>query len=248
MMNLKTTALISSLVLFGVLELLFPFFQFDQSFTKRISTNIGLGCINILLTSFTTALLLNCAWDHPCSIGIMDSIQPVWLGVLLSFLVLDGYMYGWHRLMHTTSIGWRFHAVHHTERTMNVSTAYRFHAIEVLVSNLPKILLIWLCGIPAVFYLLFEAVYAVGLVFHHSNWRLPYRVDRVLSYFIVTPNYHRLHHSQDLTASRSNYASLLTLWDKLFRSRRYPIAPKSIQLGLAHTTKTDLLSLLKTSF
>jgi sterol desaturase/sphingolipid hydroxylase (fatty acid hydroxylase superfamily) len=154
-------------------------------------------------------------------------------------------MYAWHWLMHSTSVGWRFQLAHHTERAMNVSTAYRFHTVEVLVSNVPKIFLIWIFGISPVCYLLYEVVYAIELIFQHSNWDLPYKVDRLLSHFIVTPNYHRLHHSRQMDAARSNYASMFTFWDGLFNRRRYPASPRTIELGVTQETKVDMLSVLK---
>lgn len=247
-MDLKTTVLISSLFLFGVLEQLFPFFAFEQNLSKRITTNILLGLFNVAVTSVTTALLLKWVWQHPNPQGLFNGVESPWWVFGLAFVVLDFYMYWWHRVMHNTAIGWRFHHVHHTEQAMNVSTAYRFHTIEVLTSNISKIGLIWLCGIPPVCLLVYEACYSVELIFHHSNWELSYRLDRLLSYLIVTPNFHRLHHSEALRDSRSNYASFLSIWDQLFRSRRYPRQPKSIRLGLKEATKSELINMLLLPF
>ncbi len=141
-------------------------------------------------------------------------------------------MYTWHRLMHSVSWGWRFHQVHHTDASMNISTAYRFHLVEVFLSGIPKLFLIWVFGISPSHLLIYEILYAIELVFHHSNFALPLKIDKCLSDFIVTPNYHRAHHSQSWQETQSNYASFLTIWDKLFKLHYYPQYPDKIKLGL----------------
>jgi sterol desaturase/sphingolipid hydroxylase (fatty acid hydroxylase superfamily) len=151
--------------------------------------------------------------------------------------------------MHTWPLAWRFHAVHHTEQSMNVSTAYRFHAIEVVASYLPKILLILLLGIPIPALLIYELAFIFVIVFHHSNWALNYQCDRLLSYFIVTPNYHRIHHSHIVQETNSNYASLLTVWDRIFQSYQHRKDPENIKLGLSETAQeVNLINLLRLTF
>ncbi|MFM6122986.1 MAG: sterol desaturase family protein [Sphaerospermopsis kisseleviana] len=180
---------------------------------------------------------------------MLYDINSPWLHFILSFLVLDWYMYTWHRLIHSLPLGWRFHIVHHTDRWMNISTAYRFHTLEVIVSNIPKIGLIYLLGIIPNAWILYESVFSVSLVFHHSNFALPFKIDKLLSYFIVTPNYHRAHHSQLRKNLNSNYASLLTIWDIIFKSSAYPSKPEIIQLGIAEETKDfNFISLLQLPF
>jgi sterol desaturase/sphingolipid hydroxylase (fatty acid hydroxylase superfamily) len=249
-MNWKLTAILGSLFIFGFLENLFPFFHYKLGFFNRISTNFSLGLLNAIATSLTTTLLLTWVWTQTAGIGLLKvSIQqPLAVGIL-SFLLLDLYMYAWHRLMHTLSIAWRFHRVHHTERNMNISTAYRFHAVEVLCSQLPKIFLIGLLGITPQILFVYELIFTVSLVFHHSNWALPLNVDRFLTNFIVTPNYHRIHHSQIVKETNSNYASLLSIWDKLFHSFRDHSYPQAIKIGLQEVPKDlNLATLLKLPF
>ncbi len=247
-MGWKFAALLCSLCIFGVLEHLYPFFNFKQRFVHRVTTNLLFGVLNIIATSVTTTLLLVWVWHQTIWQGLFHSIQPLYLVFIPSVLILDGYMYTWHRLMHTTRWGWRFHQIHHTDWSMNISTAYRFHTVEVLLSNIPKIALIGLFGIPPIFVLIYETLYAVELVFEHSNWELNEKVDRWLSYLIVTPNYHRQHHSKLLKHSGSNYCSFLSLWDLIFQSRIYPQSPKNINLGIDKQTKNDVASLMLLPF
>jgi sterol desaturase/sphingolipid hydroxylase (fatty acid hydroxylase superfamily) len=247
-MSWKFTALLCSLFIFGFLEYLYPFFHFKQRFADRLQANLSLGVLNSFITSITTTLLLTWVWHQTQWQGLLHPIQPLCLTFALSVLLLDAYMYGWHWFVHSNEWGWRFHQVHHSDWAMNVSTAYRFHTIEVMMSHLPKILLIGVFGIPPGCVLIYETLYAVQLIFEHSNWELNSKVDRWLSYVIVTPNYHRLHHSKQPEYSGSNYCSFLSIWDLIFQTRSYLQAPKGIRLGLDKPTKNNVASLLLLPF
>jgi sterol desaturase/sphingolipid hydroxylase (fatty acid hydroxylase superfamily) len=248
-MEHKSIFIFTSVVLFGILETVFPFFQYRQRGVKIFSTNLILGLINALAVNLTMAYALKWVWKQRLWLGFFHDLNLPWLSLILSFLLLDLYMYAWHRFVHIWQLGWRFHVVHHTDRYMNISTAYRFHTIEVIISNLPKLGLIYLLGIPASYLLIYEALFAISLVFHHSNWALPLKLDKILSYVIVTPNYHRVHHSQLINVANNNYASLLTIWDLVFQSRYYLQSPETMQLGLGSEDRDfNFMSLLNLPF
>ncbi len=232
-MEFKFIALVGSLVLFGLLEHCYPFFHFSQSWSERISKNISLGVVNILVTSVTTTVLLHETCGHPTWERLFSFMPDSVLTFPVAFLMIDIYMYSWHRLVHRFTLGWHLHRVHHNDEAMNISTSYRFHTLEVVLSHLPKIFLLWATGVPLWFYMLYETLYSVELVFQHSNWHLPYKVDHLLSHFIVTPNYHRAHHSQAEEHFDLNFCSFLTIWDRLFKTRYYPKSPRSIRLGVS---------------
>lgn len=248
-MSGKLIVILGSILIFGILENLFPFFTYKQGLVNRMGANFGLGVLNAIATSLTTIWLSKWLQQQTSWLGLFHEIQPIWLVGILSILILDLYMYFWHRLMHAWPLAWRFHAVHHTEQSMNVSTAYRFHAIEVIVSYLSKVFLIWVLGIPIQALLIYELAFVSVIVFHHSNWAFSYGCDRFLSYFIVTPNYHRIHHSHIVQETNSNYASLLTIWDRIFQSFRHRDDPENIQLGLTDKPKElNLINLLSLPF
>lgn len=229
-MNWSWLILPSSLVLFGILEYKFPFYTYKLSWSNRVATNFSLAILNSLLKLLLLTSLSKWVYDH--NTGLFNSIPSPWLVGLLSILVLDSYRYGWHVMMHKLPIGWRFHRVHHTDRAMNISTAYRFHFIEAFLSYFPMFFLIWLFGINLIYVIIYESLFVIDEVFQHSNWALPLKVDRILSYLIITPNCHRVHHSQVVKETDSNYGSLLTIWDRLFGTFRYSRAPKTIKIGL----------------
>ncbi len=244
-MEPKSIVLISGIILFGLLEQIFPFFKYQQSLNKRYFTNFILALINVLTLSWIILLLLKYVWQQTEWLGFLHYLNLSWLNLILSFLFLDYYMYVWHRLMHTLPWGWRLHLVHHTDCCMNILTAYRFHTLEVFLSNLPKVFLIYLLGISPTYLLVYELVFTISVLFHHSNLNLPVKIDKILSYLIVTPNYHRSHHSDNFQSIQSNYASILALWDFIFKSRYYPQFPKQIKLGIAQKKQNlDVINLL----
>ncbi|MBD2293499.1 sterol desaturase family protein [Anabaena sphaerica FACHB-251] len=248
-MEYKSLVIFFSIALFGILETVFPFFQYRQSGLKIFSTNLILGLINALAVNLTIAWFLKWVWQQKLWLGFFHDINLPWVSLILSFLLLDLYMYAWHRFLHNWQLGWRFHLVHHTDCWINISTAYRFHTIEVIVSNFPKFLLIYIFGIQTSYLLIYESLFAISLVFHHSNLALPLKWDKFLSYVIVTPNYHRAHHSQLIQATNSNYSSLLTIWDMLFQTRYYPRFPGAIQLGLPQENRDfNFINLWKLPF
>ncbi len=239
--------ILGSLIIFGILEVLFPFFTFKQRWTSRITTNFALGIMNALIIRVALAALYTWAFTTTARPGLLPYVfSPVAAGVF-SFLILDITAYGWHILMHMLPIGWKFHRVHHCDLAMNISTAYRFHFIEVFASNLFIVFLIWLFGIDLIPFLIYKILFAFVQAFQHSNWGLNPKVDRLLRYIIVTPNHHRVHHSQIVKETDTNYGSVLTIWDRVFGTFCYVRDTQKIDLGLIEAPKplklTELLLL-----
>jgi sterol desaturase/sphingolipid hydroxylase (fatty acid hydroxylase superfamily) len=236
-MTVKLIIVITTIVSLLVLENKFPFFSFQNTLLSRITNNFGLGTINSILSSLLTIAIARVAFLNGSHQGIIATIaSPVGAGIL-SFLILDLYMYFWHRSMHILPLAWRFHRVHHTDRSMNVSTAYRFHPIEIISSSIPKLVLIWWLGISGDFVLIYELVFTVIVALHHSNLAIPGSIDKILAYLIVTPNYHRIHHSQLVTETNSNYGSVFTWWDRIFQTHHDRLDIIAIHLGVSDETR-----------
>ena len=235
--QLDIPIIFGSLIIFGILEVSFPFFRYKQNWTSRITANFLLGATNTIFVRITLAALYLWAFTTPARPGLFHIFfSPAAAGVL-SFLLLDVSAYWWHVMMHMTQIGWRFHRVHHCDLSMNISTAYRFHVLEVLASNLFIVSLIWLFGVDLLPFFAYKILFAIIQAFQHSNWALSPKVDKVVRYFIVTPNHHRVHHSQIVKETDTNYGSLLTIWDRLFGTFCYVRDTKKIDLGLVEAPK-----------
>ncbi len=231
-MTVKLVLLIATVASLLILENKLPFFRFQNSLGSRVVANFGLGAINSILASIWTMAITQFVMLPQIDRGLVAAISNPVIAGILSCLILDLYMYLWHRSMHQLPLAWRFHQLHHTDRSMNVSTAYRFHPIEIISSSIPKLLLIWSLGISSNFVFIYELVFAVVVALHHSNLAIPKSIDRLLSMVIVTPNLHRIHHSQVVTETNSNYGSVLNWWDRIFRTNNDRPDVINIQLGL----------------
>lgn len=152
------------------------------------------------------------------NLSLFGFSTPLVIGVI----ALDALIYWQHRIFHKVPILWRLHRVHHSDSTLDVTTAIRFHPIEIFLSMLIKFLAIWILGLSAVTVLIFEIILNGMAMFNHSNARVP--VDNVLRWVFVTPDMHRVHHSVYKNETNSNYGFNISLWDRIFGS--YIAQPK----------------------
>lgn len=151
-------------------------------------------------------------------IGLLHALDwPGWAEVAVAFIVLDFAIWLQHLASHKIPVLWRLHRVHHADRDVDVTTAIRFHPIEIALSMLFKIAVVYAIGAPLVAVILFEVVLNGCSIFNHANVRLG-RVDRWLRLAIVTPDMHRIHHSVDRREHDANYGFNLSVWDHLFRT------------------------------
>jgi sterol desaturase/sphingolipid hydroxylase (fatty acid hydroxylase superfamily) len=141
---------------------------------------------------------------------------PVWLEVVLAILILDFVIWAQHLITHKVPVLWRLHRVHHADRDMDVTTAIRFHPVEIALSMLLKIGVVYLLGPAALAVILFEIILNGTAMFNHANLRLPVGMDRVVRMVLVTPDMHRVHHSVHREEHDSNYGFALSIWDRMF--------------------------------
>ena len=154
-------------------------------------------------------------------------------------------------LNHNSKFLWRFHRAHHSDIEMDSTTAIRFHTGEIIMSSILKIPVFILIGINPLIVIIHEITLNILTIFHHSNINLPESIDRILRTVIVTPNMHRVHHSQVMEETNSNYTSIFSVWDRLFRTFRINNDTMSIKLGLKEFVDDkwqNLWGIIKTPF
>jgi len=134
--------------------------------------------------------------------------------------VLDAIIYFQHRLFHAVPALWRLHRMHHADLDFDVTTALRFHPVEILLSMVIKLAAVVALGAPPVAVLLFEVLLNASAMFNHANLRLPRWLDAPLRLVLVTPDMHRVHHSAIRVETDSNYGFSLACWDRLFGTYR----------------------------
>ncbi|MGP1353967.1 MAG: sterol desaturase family protein [Parasphingopyxis sp.] len=193
---------------------------------RRILRNIGLGLIALTAAPLLLTLTGRIAGGVEPLVPL-DALGPIG-ALLVQLLILDIWTYGMHRAYHEISFLWRFHAPHHLDDHLDASSAFRFHFGEILISAAARLIPALAFGIDAATLLLFEAILTANAVFHHSNIRLPERFEKALSYLIVTPSIHWMHHHKKQVDTDSNYTAILSVWDRLFGSRN----PKPRTIGM----------------
>jgi sterol desaturase/sphingolipid hydroxylase (fatty acid hydroxylase superfamily) len=216
LLTYKGVIVLGTLALLMVAERLLPVARVVGG-VKRVARNLSLAGLNAILSWAVVVPLSALAASH--ALGWRPEWWGGWTGLLLDVLILDCWIYWWHRANHEWPFLWRFHEVHHLDEFLDASSALRFHFGEVLLSSLVRAGVILLLGVPLLSVVVFETLLALSAMFHHSNLRLPPRLERALSYLIVTPSIHWVHHHAIRRDTDSNYSALLSVWDRLFRSR-----------------------------
>ncbi len=149
--------------------------------------------------------------------GLMNALDiPGWVAVVMTVLIFDLAIWAQHLVTHKVPLLWRIHRVHHADRDIDVTTAIRFHPVEIALSMLLKIGLVYLLGPPALGIILFEIILNGTAMFNHANIKLPLGLDAVLRKVLVTPDMHRVHHSDQRSEHDSNYGFALSIWDRIF--------------------------------
>ncbi len=208
-------------VVLALLEYFVPRRELKPVKAKRWFTNWTIVLIDSLLVRllFKTAAVGGALWAADNGIGLFNLVSaPYWLEFAISFAVLDFAVWLSHVASHKIPIFWRIHRMHHSDVDIDVSTAIRFHPIEIILSMIWKYAMVIALGAPAAAVLVFEIVLNGGAMFNHSNMKLPLWLDRVLRWVIVTPDMHRVHHSADRAETDSNYGFNLSFWDRIFRT------------------------------
>ena len=164
----------------------------DARSLRRLGRNLGLWALNLGLSPLVVLPLTAAA--SAAAPGWRPEGWQGWPALLLDLLVLDFLIYWWHRANHEIQLLWRFHAVHHLDRTLDVTSALRFHFGEVLLSAGFRAVVVFALAIPFSHVVVFEAMVLLAAIFHHSNLRLPARVEAGLSRLVITPGIHWVHH------------------------------------------------------
>ncbi len=188
---------------------------------RRWFTNWTIVLIDSVLVRllFKTAAVGGALWAAEDGIGLFNNVTaPYWVAFIVSFLVLDFAVWLSHLASHKVPVFWRLHRMHHSDIDFDVSTAIRFHPIEIILSMVWKYAIVLLMGAPAASVLVFEIVLNGGAMFNHSNFKLPLWLDKYLRLLIVTPDMHRVHHSIIPGETDSNYGFNLSIWDRMFRT------------------------------
>jgi sterol desaturase/sphingolipid hydroxylase (fatty acid hydroxylase superfamily) len=209
------------LVLMLGLETQLPRRRVTQSRLLRWTTNFGVTLINtVLLRLLLPAAAVKVALDQQAAesglFWLLGLPEPI--GFVVGIILLDAVIYGQHVLFHRVPMLWRVHRMHHSDLEIDATTGVRFHPIEIILSMLIKIAVVWVFGIPAIAIIIFEVLLNATALFNHSNTNIPLELDAKLRRVIVTPDMHRVHHSIEQQETDSNFGFFLSCWDNWFKT------------------------------
>lgn len=213
---------------------------------RRAGRNIGLFTINLVLGPLIVVPIT--LWAADFSLGLRPGWWSGWTGLVLDLVLLDFWIYWWHRANHVLPLLWRFHAVHHLDETLDTTSAFRFHAGEVALSALVRAVVIVAFDLPLTSVILFEALVQTSALFHHSDMKLPPRLERLLALVIITPSIHWVHHHALRADTDSNYGTFFSFWDRLFGSRSRTRRTPAMPIGVERLHDLPLPALLASPF
>ena len=216
----RSLLLVVGITLFWLLEGAVPLFRFSYRKWRHAVPNFFFTLTTILINFFLAFLLLKTSdWVAAREFGLINWIPgiPLWLYALLGVLLLDLVgAYFPHWLEHKIKPLWMIHLVHHTDHEVDTTTANRHHPFESLIRFGFTLLGVFLIGTPIALVMLYQSLSLVATQFGHANIRLPGKLDRALSWVIVSPDMHKVHHHYVLPYTDSNYGNIFSIWDRLF--------------------------------
>ncbi len=223
----------------SLLERLFPLRRQDASGPRRTARNMSIATSGAVVNGPLQGAIIGplTQWIERRQWGpLQRSGLPAWAQDALAVLWMDYTLYLWHVLTHRVPALWRFHAVHHADRDLDASTALRFHFGELALSVPYRAVQVSLVGVGPRAFALWQNLLLLSILFHHSNLRLPRSIERVLTWVLVTPRLHGIHHSQEQAVRDSNWSSGLSLWDRLHGTFRDDVPQEEITIGLPEWT------------
>lgn len=215
----RSLILIGGITLFWILEGILPLFRFKYKKWKHAIPNIFFTLTTIIVNFALAFLLLSSAdWVNANDFGIINWLpeMPLWLYIIIGLLLIDFIgAYLPHYVEHKVKYLWMIHLVHHSDHHVDTTTANRHHPLESIIRFIFTLAGVFIIGTPIAIVMLYQSLSVVATQFNHANIKLPKKVDHMLSYVIVSPDMHKVHHHYVLPYTDSNYGNIFSIWDRL---------------------------------
>ena len=221
----RSLILVAGITLFWLIENAFPLFRFSYKKWQHAGINFFMTFTTIAI-NFTLAFLLltTSDWTIANDFGILQWLpeMPLWLYAFIGLILLDFIgAYLVHLIEHKVKFLWRFHLIHHTDTWVDTTSGNRHHPGESVIRFTFTLLGVFIVGSPMWMVFLYQTISVVSTQFTHANIALPEKLDSFLSYFIVSPNMHKVHHHYKLPYTDSNYGNIFSVWDRIFGTFMY---------------------------
>ncbi len=251
----RSLILAGGITVFWLIENAFPLFNFKYRRWHHAGINIFFTLTTIVVNFILAFILLQVAdWTIRSNFGILQWLpqMPLFLYAIIGLLLLDligAYLV--HLIEHKVKVFWRFHLIHHTDTWIDTTTANRHHPGESLIRFAFTTLGVFIVGGPMWLVFLYQTLSVIATQFNHANIALPKKLDLYLSYFIVSPDMHKVHHHYLIPYTDSNYGNIFSIWDRLFGT--FMILPREeivygLDTHLQPEEHNNLVNLLKIPF
>lgn len=218
------------------LERRFPLRRAKSPLKSRLVVNAVVSAIAIAVALVVVRPIamrvLQLATENDWGLATIIAMHPA-IQAALVFLLMDLSFYYWHRANHAWPLLWRFHNAHHIDPDLDVTTAVRFHFVEIAYSSVFRVLQISAIGGPAWVFVAYETVFQINTYMQHSNLRLPIGFERWVSLIIVTPRMHAIHHGKRFQETNSNWSTVFSVWDRMHGTLRLNVPQSRIDVGIA---------------
>tara|TARA_E500000178_G_scaffold123045_1_gene122961 strand:- start:283 stop:1128 length:846 start_codon:yes stop_codon:yes gene_type:complete len=215
----RALIIVSGITLFWIIEGIAPFKFLNYKKWRHSIPNFLLTLTTIIVNFFFAFLLVFAAdWTNENNFGIIHlADHSIIINIILGLLVLDLIgAYLPHLVQHKVKLLWYIHIVHHTDHKVDTTTANRHHPFESVVRFLFTFIGIFVSGAPIGLVLMYQSISVIASQFNHANIQISNKVDKLISYIIVSPNMHKVHHHFELPYTDSNYGNIFSIWDRLF--------------------------------
>ena len=251
----RSMLLVGGISFFWFLEGLFPLFEFNYKKWRHALPNFFFTMTTILINLSMAFLLLRTSdWSVKNNFGLLQWITdlPLWAEVILGVILLDFVgAYLPHYTEHKIKPLWMIHLVHHSDPNVDTTTANRHHPLESIVRFFFTLLGVFALGTSIGIIMLYQALSVVSTQFNHANIKLPKKVDQWISYFLVSPDMHKIHHHYRLPYTDTNYGNIFSIWDRLLGTFSYYDREKiiyGVDVLPDEKKNTRIISLLKQPF
>ncbi|MFI5133163.1 MAG: sterol desaturase family protein [Chitinophagales bacterium] len=247
--------LVGGLLLFWIIEGAIPLLSlhYKKNKARHAAVNFGFTVIHLIIhTAIAVLIVLLADWCKKDSFGLIYWFHAnVLFTVIIGVLALDFSSWLVHWVMHQVRTLWRFHLVHHTDNNVDVTTGLRHHPGDSILRGIFFLLLIFVSGAPVYAVMIYQTLLVLSTAFTHANISLPRWLDKGLSYLLVSPNMHKVHHHWKQPYTDSNYGAVFSIWDRLLGTYK-KLDPSQLHYGLdryyPNEKDEDFVALMKKPF
>ena len=234
-LTFRTSILLGGIVFFWVLEGMIPLYSFRYKKINHALLNIFFTTTTAIIGfGFAFLLLKSTLYVGNEQIGFIHIFNlPTWANVIISLLLLDligAYLV--HFIQHKVPWMWKFHLVHHSDMNVDVTTGLRHHPGETVFRIIFTIIGVFVSGASIGMVMLYQSLSVLFAHITHANINIPKKIDSILSYVLVTPNMHKIHHHYEMPLTDSNYGNIFSIWDRLFNTFSFINKQKSVVYGI----------------